>query len=549
MSQRSRKLHHEKHKRVEKTQKTNAIMKGIVWGLLRNFFVMIHLLFDFIIESFLGWYHGERKTCPALDKNAFIEHGAIDLAKMIREKQITSFQVVEAYINRMQQVNPVLNAILDGPYMEALEEAKALDERIAKGEISDEEFDRRPLLGVPFTTKDSTAVKDKLYTFCILSRQFDTATEDAECVRLLKESGAIIIAKTSIPEVNLWQETRNMLIGGTNNPYDTRRTVGGSSGGEAALISASATAFGIGTDIGGSIRMPAYYCGIYGHKGTVKVVNTRGVTNRTGKEECTMVVAGPMTRYAKDLLPLFKVLAGPEKTKALKLDAPVDLKSLKYYYMFDNGDIRCLSVSGEVKTAMKRVINHFSSLTCQPVKKVSLPGIEYTSKLWRYWMTKEPAVFSVILGNGRTLNPWIEVLKKITGQSEFTWGAVYSLINTGILPPENEQKMKKITSRLEQELEDLLGDDGILFAPSYPRTAPYHYAPLVQIYNFAYWCIWNVLHVPATQVPLGLNYDGLPLGLQVVATKNRDAHCMRVAEEIERELCGWIAPYVKTVDK
>lgn len=103
------------------------------------------------------------------------------------------------------------------------------------------------------------------------------------------------------------QETRNLLIGQTNNPYDVRRTVGGSSGGEGALIASCGTAFGLGTDIGGSIRMPAFYCGIFGHKPSVGIINTRGCTFRTGKEQSTMVVAGPMTRKAGDLLPLMKV--------------------------------------------------------------------------------------------------------------------------------------------------------------------------------------------------------------------------------------------------
>lgn len=222
-------------------------MKGIAISVLRNCLVILHLLVDFALEFFLGWYHGERKMCPALDeKHTFLEKSAVELATMIRNKKVTAYDVVKAYIDRILIVNPVLNAVLDGPYMEALDEAQKIDERIKNNDISDEEFDQKPFLGVPFTTKDSTAVKGKLYTFGILSRRDTKATEDAECIRLLRESGAIIICKTSIPEVNLWQETRNMLIGGTNNPYDTRRTVGGSSGGEAALIGASATAFGIG---------------------------------------------------------------------------------------------------------------------------------------------------------------------------------------------------------------------------------------------------------------------------------------------------------------
>lgn len=150
------------------------------------------------------------------------------------------------------------------------------------------------------------------------------------------------------------QETRNNLVGQTNNPYDTRRTVGGSSGGEGALIASCASCFGLGTDIGGSIRMPAFYCGIFGHKPTTGAVNTRGVTYRTGKETSTMVAAGPMSRYATDLLPLLKVLVDPNKSMPLKLHEKVDVRKLKYYYIRENGDVRCTPVSGELQSAMTK---------------------------------------------------------------------------------------------------------------------------------------------------------------------------------------------------
>lgn len=137
--------------------------------------------------------------------------------------------------------------MVDGPFAEeALAEASQIDERLEKGLITEEEFNRKPFLGVPFTTKDSTAVKGKLQTLGLLSRPNARAPEDAECVRLMKEAGAIIIATSNIPEVNRWQESRNNLTGQTNNPYDHRRTVGGSSGGEAALISSCGTCFGLG---------------------------------------------------------------------------------------------------------------------------------------------------------------------------------------------------------------------------------------------------------------------------------------------------------------
>lgn len=116
--------------------------------------------------------------------------------------------------------------------MDALDESQKIDERISKGLISEHEWSEKPFLGVPFTTKDSTAVGGKLQTLGILARRKTKAPTDAECVKLMKDAGAVIIATSSIPEINRWQETRNNIIGQTNNPYDSRRTVGGSSGGE-----------------------------------------------------------------------------------------------------------------------------------------------------------------------------------------------------------------------------------------------------------------------------------------------------------------------------
>ncbi|XP_055593207.1 fatty-acid amide hydrolase 2 [Uranotaenia lowii] len=534
-----------KDAREKRTRKSNQIMKDIAYSLLCNFFAIVHLLVDYLIDVVLKWYWGPRgNRCPSLQrKSIIVTYSAQELAKMIRTKEVTCYEVISAYIDRLNEVNPVINAVIDGPFVEALEEAKAIDDRIQRGLISNDEFAEKPFLGVPFTTKDSTAVKDKLHTLGITARRTVRAKEDAECIRLMKEAGAIIIATTSIPEINRWQETRNNIIGQTNNPYDSRRTVGGSSGGEGALIASCGSAFGLGTDIGGSIRMPAYYCGIYGHKPTSGIVNMRGCSLRTGRETSTMVVAGPMTRYATDLRPIMKTLVGPKTSAALKFDEKTDIKKLRYFYINSSGDLKCSSVHSQLQRAMDRVVNHFQTLSPDGVQKITLKGTEKTSKMWRYWMTQEPASFNNLLGNGKQLSPLVELAKKLTGNSEYTMASVYCLIDS-ILPPEDADKVKEITRQCDQELTELLGDDGVLFYHSTTHCAPYHYSAFVNVYNFSYWCLWNVLHVPATQVPLGLNSDGLPLGIQVIAGRNRDRHCLAVAEEIERKFNGHIPPFI-----
>lgn len=297
-----------------------------------------------------------------------------------------------------------------------------------------------------------------------------------------------------------------------------------------------------GTDIGGSIRMPAYYCGIFGHKPTTGLVNTRGCTFRTGNEKNSMVVAGPMTRYAVDLKPIFEVLVGSTNANVLKLNEKVDVKQLRYFYCLDSGDLKCSKICSEVRSSIGKVVSHFYDITGHDVQLVKLKGAEASSKLWRYWMTQEPGNFRYMLGNSKEVNPFIEVFKKFTGQSDYTLASIYSLIDS-LLPAEKADKMRKITKELDEEINELLGEDGVLFYPSTTNAAPYHFAAFVQIYNFHYWSLLNVLNLPATQVPLGLNSQGLPIGIQVVANKNQDRLCLAVSEELDRQFGGWVAPF------
>lgn len=180
------------------------MLKDTMWSLLCMILYFIRSLFDRFVNYILELYWGPKKTCPPLRKDFFITKSAVEIAELIRNQDITVYQVVNGYINRIIETNPVLNAVIDGPFMEALDEAQLIDDRISKGLISEDEFNEKPFLGVPFSTKDSTAVGGKLHTLGITARRNYKAKEDAECVRLMKEAGAIIIATSSIPEINRW---------------------------------------------------------------------------------------------------------------------------------------------------------------------------------------------------------------------------------------------------------------------------------------------------------------------------------------------------------
>lgn len=156
-----------------------------------------------------------------------------------------------------------------------------------------------------------------------------TAEHDAEVVRLMRAAGGIPLATTNVSELAMWWETSNYLYGTTKNPYNTRHIVGGSSGGEGCLQAAAGSPLGIGSDIGGSIRMPSFFNGIFGHKPSKNVVSNDGQYPSAHSEDQDRLLAiGPMCRYAQDLLPALKVLAGKENAETLRLDTKVDISTI-----------------------------------------------------------------------------------------------------------------------------------------------------------------------------------------------------------------------------
>lgn len=529
----------EKRKRTHK--KTMNFFKRTVVPLIMQLLALVRIIIDRIIDFCFSLYYDESKKIAVPEaKTSLLMESAVSLAKKIRNKEITSEVVVQSFIERIKEVNPILNAVVDTRYEDALAEAKEVDKMLSSETLSDIE-QTKPFLGVPFTTKDSTACKGLLHTMGLVSRHNVKATEDADVVALMKNAGAILLAVTSVPELNLWSETRNNVIGQTKNPYDTRRSVGGSSGGEASLIAAAASPLGIGTDIGGSIRIPACCCGIFGHKPTTGLTPLKGLTFRTGKEDQTMVTAGPMTKYACDLKPFLITLLGANVNR-LRLDMKVNLKDLKVMYMEEVNDPRTSFVTEDVKMALQKVTNYFQEIV-HSVEKVKFAHMKYSYTLWKYWMSREPTNFAEDLANRKgSLSPWIELPKKLCGCSQFTLAAMIGLVNSR-LPSVNKKWAETVTEELREEVCEILGENGILLVPSQPTTAGYHYTAFLRPFNFMYCGIFNVLKLPVTQVPMGLGRDGLPVGIQVVAAPYNDHLCLAVAEELEKAFHGWVPPF------
>ena len=237
--------------------------------------------------------------------DALLHASARTLARAIRDKQVSAEEVVTAHLRRIAAVNPALNAVVQLAAERALDEARRADQVLTTGNVLG------PLHGVPMTIKDSLDTAGIISTGGTQGRAAYIPTEDATVVARLRDVGAILLGKTNTPELTLAGETNNLVYGQTNNPYDLSRTPGGSSGGAAAIIAACGAPFDIGSDTGGSIRLPAHFCGITGIKPTSGRVPRTGHVVPFGLGAIDALTQnGPMARFVEDLVLILPIIAG-----------------------------------------------------------------------------------------------------------------------------------------------------------------------------------------------------------------------------------------------
>src|SRR5471030_2859866 len=228
---------------------------------------------------------------------------ATQQARLIRQREISSLELVQAHLDQIGKVNPAIHAAIEVLADRALAAARAADETPARG----------PLHGVPFSVKDSIELAGSVCTAGTLGRQgAASSSRDATLVARLRAAGAIPVARTNLPDLLFAFESDNLIFGRTNNPYNLQRTSGGSSGGEAALIAACGSPFGLGSDAAGSVRLPAHYCGIATIKPTSgRLARTGHVPPAGGWIEMLWQI-GPMARRVEDLILMMQLLIGSD---------------------------------------------------------------------------------------------------------------------------------------------------------------------------------------------------------------------------------------------
>jgi fatty acid amide hydrolase 2 len=461
---------------------------------------------------------------------------ATALAAAIARKELRAVEVVDAHIAHARAVNPTLNAIVVERFAAARAEAEAADAHQEAG------HPLPPLHGVPCTIKESFAFAGMPNCAGLVSRAAYRSPADAITVARLRGAGAIPLGLTNTSELCMWLESDNRVYGRTNNPYQSAHIVGGSSGGEGAIVGSGASPFGLGSDVGGSIRLPAFFNGVFGHKCSPGLIPNSGqFPSANGAEAEGMLSTGPLCRKAVDLWPLLRILAGPDLPAALRRDPATEaLAGLRVVLLprptwRDPQPAQAAAVlkAGEALKGRGAAVS-----------EGSLPGLRKGFLLWgnRLGAGNVHSFHELLGGEGPPPPLARELWRLFRGQSAHTPAAL-GLALVEKVPLGDPAANVRALDALQAELLALIGPRGVLLQPTFPRVAPRHGQPLLRFWEAGYTGIYNALGLPVTQVPTGLDGDGLPTGLQVVGAPGEDALCVAVAQALEADLGGWVPPW------
>ncbi|KAF8368724.1 hypothetical protein PRIPAC_86553 [Pristionchus pacificus] len=523
----------------------SSIPRWVYNGLFEMFFLFSRLYFA-TVNGLFTLYHAVMTTrvCVPPPTDDLLQISASQAARMIRDKEISSLELVSAYIRRIEEINHLINAVVEENFTDAKEKARAADKEV--NEATPEQIAKmekeRPLLGVPFTIKDCMEVEGLKCTYGVHHRKDVIAEKNAVVVQRMLESGAICLCITNVPEVCMWWETVNTIYGRSRNPYDTRRITGGSSGGEASLVAAAGSLIGVGSDIGGSIRMPAFFNGVFGLKPTPGVIPLDGHLPPVTGYRTEMLRIGPICRYAADLPLLFKVMGG-EAAEALTIDEPIAMGKLRVFYMEGLRHPLIESPSNEMSYALKRAVRYMEMKYDLAAVRVDFPLAHQATDFFVTSMeSKDQPAFNEILAdyNG-SVNCALEMIKWLFGKSVHTFPALLVGLVDGVNPYPEEYKKRLLykRDRLIRQMKDLLGDDGVLIFPSFSNPAPFHNQPVLTPFNFCYTGLFNALALPVMQCPMGLSGAGTPLGVQVVGSPKSERNLIAIAKDLEEGFGGW----------
>ena len=462
----------------------------------------------------------------------------VEMAGLVRSRKLSPVELVGVHLTRIEQLNPKLNAFVHVDADGAMDAARAAETSLASRTAPDS---FGPFFGVPLSMKSSMDVAGWRCECGSALRKNYLATEDAPLVARLRAAGAILLGNTNVPEFLMAYETDNSLYGRTNNPWDLARTPGGSSGGEAAAIAAGCSAGGVGSDGGGSIRVPAHFTGICGLKPTPGRIPSTGHYPASAGPFAQLGVVGPMARTVADVARLFEVVAGPDPQDPASAPVPLrkwtdgEIRKLRVAYFEDDG---VTPVTAETAAAVRTAADALRRQGFQ-VEAWRPQNLERVWQLWwnLFGRAVQTAFEPTVRGKESELSPmhraWradVALQPPLDGQEWFN-----TLIGRDALRGKLLEQMEKFP---------------ILLCPACAIPAFRHgerewhvqgrKVEYLKAMSYSQW--FNLLGNPAAVVPAGKSPEGLPIGVQVVGRPWEDEAVLAIAAKIENATGGFRPP-------
>ena len=464
---------------------------------------------------------------------------AVSMAEQIRKKKISPVELVEAHLAQIEKLNPKLNAFVQLDAERA--RRAALDAENAVIHEKTQKTPLGPLHGVPISIKSSISVAGLRCEAGTRLRRGFVARQDAPLVARLKNAGAIVLGVTNTPELLMAWETDNLLYGRTNSPWDLERTPGGSSGGEAAAIAAGMSAGGVGSDGGGSIRVPAHFSGICGLKPTPGRIPAPGHFPVSAGPFALIGVVGPMARTVADLKVLFEVMQGPDVADTCSAPVPMqwlsddEIRKLRIGYFEDDGRT---PVTPEIRAAVHTAAEALLRAGFQ-VEPFQPAGLEEARRLWHKFFVTAGGMLLRPMFKGREadLSP---ILKQF-----LDWSAAEPAL-TGETLLDAWVRRDAARAQFFAQMQRY----PILLCPVAAVPAFRHGERSWQVEGktvnyldaWSYTEFFNLLGNPAAVVPVGRSPEGLPIGVQIVGRPWEEEQVLSVAAALEKQCGAWKIP-------
>ena len=460
---------------------------------------------------------------------------AVEMARQIRKKEISPVELADAHLAKIERLNPKLNAFVDVDAERVRREAHDAESAVMSGAALG------LLHGIPISIKSSVEVAGLRWESGTRLRAGFIGKQDPPLVARLRTAGAIVLGVTNTPEMLMAWETDNLLYGCTNSPWDLDRTPGGSSGGEAAAIAAGMSAGGVGSDGGGSIRVPAHFSGICGLKPTPGRIPSSGHFPASGGPFALIGVVGPMARTVRDLKALFEAMQGSDDGDTCAAPVPVrwpsehEVKMLRVGYFEDDGRT---PVTRETRAAVRSAAEALRGAGFQ-VEPFRPEGLEEARALWKKFFVVAGGMLIRPMFHGREhdLSPilrqfleWSETEPALTGES-----LLDAWIRRDIARANFLSQMRRYP---------------ILLCPAAAIPAFRHgernwmvdakKVDYLDAWSYTAW--FNLLGNPAAVVPVSHSPEGLPIGVQIVGRPWEEEQVLAVAAALERECGAWRVP-------